>query len=814
MKRVWRCYLPFAYNRKRIVAWNCKGTLDQVRQRQGTISLGASILLFRYFSSMNTIASRQESCNLQFTDLKDILYEDAGRQRLVDSSRRNPKGLRDSTDLGVRDTDSFLRSASAEEILDFLNKNIHRQERASSYASREVIWKSLAFVYTDAPRNISKNLFSSIESRIFERLFYVALKEPSEKERNRAIVIVGDFFYASVGSGVSHVEPHLKIRILSEYILALAYENRLDRALELWEERKAQGTDMYDQAWWWEIGIKLYASRNHIDTAFKVANNVQIRFGKISDYAYTVLFVQLCKVGQIKMAKRIYMDMFSKYISGTTDIDFDTGEVRRKKILRRLLQCIRAAFDAGDSSLGFLILRDFEDIGGKFGTNQAIMLMDHLTNEEVKKQLEEVSSDKSKRMRITESEKKKIEAIIKVCLSKFSDAFDEAEFYRIWLDRLCRLGLTEYMAEVFNEMVKKGIKASSFHTQAMLRGLLLSKQYKAADNFLRVMEEVRILELQDESIENYTIGPPIANHYALFVQYHLRRRQKDKVNTILKRMKELEIFPNTVLINALLTDAFHEKDYRKMWSTLDIIRSSNQKIQPDTVTYSLIWRSLYRLHRHLIALSLKIEKYPTVDRRREAALKNMEKLARQTPDARKLLREMVSNNQWNPNAAIASYILRALIFMDDISATLCVIELFGHSYKLRPTTDVLSAVVQSLAFLILRPVLGKQGKENFQSALDYQHNTLNEKMCQLPENSSQTSLQKTILADFKELSYRNGREADELDWLDISSLISYWVLRDFSEADRQVFYNDFLKFRKELGFSHSQPRYFDIDKIR
>ncbi|KAK9368465.1 hypothetical protein V1509DRAFT_623000 [Lipomyces kononenkoae] len=630
----------------------------------------------------------------------------------------------------------------------------------------------------------------------FRDMFKISSRLSSEREASSATRLVGDVFYmANMLRPVSerHLPPQLDMR----YIISLADNNSVNSALRLWQARKIELSEEYR---WWELGVELHLKKSDVEGALGATRDLMDKFGRISTYTRMILFIKFCQVGNLKLSEEVYHDMITGFDDMYSKVeDQETKDKMIQNFKRTLVKCARAALDAGDTRLGYAMVNKIEELGGNAGGNISLMLMDHLSRSAINSVLDDAQLH-DHRVRPSPEAIGWLSDVVKQSLADFPEAERSQEFYRVLLNRFCELRLVDEMVYLFRRMMDVGVRPTTFNVQSLLRVLLDKNRLEDARKILTVMEIVRKHELQGLSIDNLPITPPIAEHYALFLQYYARRQQPEGSKEIIARMQELEIKPSITVFNAIISGAFHKNDFRKVWSTLLMIQSSaSEGVYPDAHTYQLVWRSMDRY----VRMRARLYARHTSAKKRAGLNKKLSGDSDGIPleSMREVLVGMVNNSAWNPSLDVYVYALRALFFAEDVMAGLCVLEICWRVHRFQLTEEVVTTVIDNLSAIVLNPRLGFN-KNIFTPALARDDFEMPSRT--LHASDKKTVLKSIIVGDLLHLcldreNSENFNPENDIEWEDLIKLVFLWISKVSYETNLIVYQNDLKSLRKLLG---------------
>ncbi|KAJ8101440.1 hypothetical protein POJ06DRAFT_300765 [Lipomyces tetrasporus] len=688
--------------------------------------------------------------------------------------------------------ETFEPSAVQKFVLDSLKQVKESREFTSELGS---VLHYMRTENSDAAISVS----SQLPMEAFADLFAVAARLSNGRESAAITRLVGDVFYMANRArplSEQQLPPPLDMR----YILALGDGNDVTTALHLWQARKSELSEEYR---WWELGVELYLKRSDVQAALGAARDLMNKFGRISTYTRSILFIKFCQIGQMKLAEGVYNEMIARFVDMRRGIeDSQKRERMEHNFIRTLVKCARTALDTGNTSLGYSIVNKIEELGGRTGGNISLMLMDHLTRNAISQVLENAQIH-NRRVLPSPEAIAWFGKVVQQSLADFPEAEKSQEFYRVLLNRFCDLRLVDEMVFLFRRMMDVGVKPTSYNVQSLLRVLLDKNRIEDARKILQVMEIVRKHELQGLSIDNLPITPPIAEHYGLFLQYYARRKQPEGSKEMISRMQDLKIKPSIAIFNAIIADSFHKNDFGKVWSTFEMIQSSaSEGVYPDALTYQLLWRSMDRYLR----MRARLYARHTATKQRAELVRKLSGDSDAIPldNMREVLVGMVNNSKWKPSLDVYVYAIRALFFSEDVMAGLCVLEICWRVHQFHLTEEIATTVIDNISAIVLNPRLGFK-KDIFTPAVereDFEPPSSN-----LHSADKKGFLKSIIVTDLLHICRNRESSEDDVNWEDLIKLVLLWINKVSFDTNIIVYQNDLHSLRKLLGIDDSLLSY-------
>ncbi|KAK9240556.1 hypothetical protein V1525DRAFT_395333 [Lipomyces kononenkoae] len=706
-------------------------------------------------------------------------YFQSQAQNALDSSQQPPTSSAAHQLLEV-----FDPTAVHQFIVDSIDQAKHARDPMSD------LWTVLDYMRTE---NGDESIIVSAKLSMdaFKDIFKISSRLSNGREASRLTRMVGDVFYMA-NTMRPNSEQHLPPQLDMSYILALADTNSVNNALRLWQARKAELSQEYR---WWELGVELYLKKSDVEGALGAARDLLHKFRRISTYTRMILFIKFCEMGNLKLSEEMYHDMVTGFNDMYSKVeDHELKDKMKQNFKRTLVKCARAALDTGNTRLGYAIINEIEELGGKAEGNISLMLMDHLTRSAINSVLDDAQLH-HRRARPSPEAIGWLGNVVKQSLADFPEAEKSQEFYRVLLNRFCELRLVDEMVFLFRRMMDVGVKPTTFNVQSLLRVLLDKNRIEDARKILKVMEIVRKHELQGLPIDKLPITPPIAEHYGLFLQYYARRQQRQRSKEIIARMQELEIKPSITVFNAIISDAFHRNDFQKVWSTVLMIQSSaSDGVYPDAHTYQLVWRSMdryLRMRARLYARHTSTKERAEINRKLSGDSDSIP-----LESMRELLVSMVNNSEWKPSLDVYVYVIRALFFAEDVMAGLCVLEICWRLHRFKLTEEVVTIVIDNLSAIVLNPRQGFN-RNIFSPAVE--RDDFEMPSGALHASDKKAVLKSIIVGDLLHLCLDRENPEDDINWEHLIKLVFLWISKVSFETNLIVYQNDFQSLRKLLG---------------
>ncbi|KAK9449903.1 uncharacterized protein V1518DRAFT_415026 [Limtongia smithiae] len=701
------------------------------------------------------------------------------------------------------DFDQILHTCAPADVVRFIQSVVPFTDNTIVDYNAPVVEKDIERIWMlmkrlrhpTVPQTDGLEISNMLNDDTFSYLFSVAW---NSKQRSVNTKLVGDVYF------IGGMDRPLHPSNLRKYVLSLGECDELDRALSIWQDKGDNCIPPREKLNWMEIGVSLYLQRSDIERAVLLAQEIQQHAGRLSSRVRTMIFVKLCELGKLQAARRVYDEIFNLYImkKERSGKGGKAEQRQRRKFLSQLLKCARGAFDAGDTKLGFAIMQNFELLGGIVEESSSLLLLDHLTTAEVDK-VHTAWKDKSKSMTNVSQFSESANKVIEISSNWVPELQKDEEYFRICLDRFRKLGLVRPAIAVFRKMVENNIKPSSIHIHSLLSVLLNNNNYTSAKTILHILELVREVELSGQSVEDVSLLPPVADHFGLFLQYHARRNQDKEMREILSRMKQLKIAPNTVTLNILMSDAFHDKDIARTLKIFKLIKSlAADGVFPDKHTYMVVWRSL---DRHMRATAV------TSARRRDVlGMSNWdpENMGLTTRTLRQMLTETASSSVWKHDVNVYKFALRAIGFNSDIVGILCVLEICGRVHKFPLAEEITELVIQNLAsilldhrsrFLPVNELMSPGYATRYISSSGVFGANLG--------GSDKDSLKRFMYLDILEICNTRDPMGD-LMWDDVMKLVYIWLSRATASTEQlQSVLRDLNGMRAKLGLDDEPPSY-------
>lgn len=658
--------------------------------------------------------------------------------------------------------------------------------------SDDGLWRSLRSLRDGGivnQRDEKLRILRSSES-LYHELFLLA--QSSVRYRPFATKLLGELYYFFDDGSLAFVEisgndtnpASFALRCCnkneSQYIkVALNIDPSMSKAFSLWNYRRNNAWKGI--RWWWELGIGLLLRTHQLKLAVELSREIEEKFGNIGDQTQTNFISHLFRMGKTSQAVEMYDRMYAKFgtqLQAITQREANSDVVLNKKIkfVANLKTCLRSALTVNNLSICKKIVSDIQSMDVPSNVDEAVMLLELLTGLQLKSVFEERLKVRPTKSQLHKESKEnviqKLNGYVSTCINDFPEAAESPELYRIWMDRLSRIGALDDLLAIFQTLLSKQISLNDSHMHSILKALLSSKTvacYAAAEEILQIMEHIRAREMAGERLYDSLVGPPVAAHYGLFIKHFSRRGQKDMVYGFLQRMRVFDITPDSTIFNALIDNAKHEQDFELIWDIY--ISMKKLHVRLDAYSFIRLWKYLSAYYKSFLLYGSGKHDNSSNDycfNRLSLIDDNMENMAyRQNgksitspPDCRMLLTELASAGVTFPiSSIIFLHVFEVFIMRKDFAGCICAIEICDRIHQQQLNKQILDGFLKIFSHIV--------AQKKAAAKLDIYDNS-----------DGCTDKQLTKMRMIQELLCETGmrEEADqEIQYHDLAKLIISWA---------------------------------------
>ncbi|KAK7207902.1 hypothetical protein BZA70DRAFT_272470 [Myxozyma melibiosi] len=694
---------------------------------------------------------------------------------------------------------NLMREFNSAELEAFICDSISESQDGTPrfLKNPDLIWRIIVHVMGKHTHlEIRQELASQISPSTFSSLLSLT-RTIRGHDRYQVTALVGDLFFLNDAGLV------LTPDALKNYIIALGRTNRFAEAFKTWERFYPDG-DFEDERkeTWMELGIALYIDQGKLDLAAAAARRLQKLAGRLRPQMRTRFFVKLCELGRKKEAETVYSEMIDSFgIAERRLQDKAVIKEERKKLHWQLIKCSKAAIDAGYTVLSKTIVQDYEFLGGELEVDFAFVLVDRLSQNEVSRVFFKTGKSPRGNGVGASADVSGLKQALELAELFDDNSKASRKFYELAMRRFSSLGRLEETVSYFERVLHLGLKPSSRMIYYLLRMILWKGNYQDALDILETLEAVRAAELAGEPIDRSVLCSPAAEHYALFIKYHLIRRNDSVAADFLERLRLMKVKPTVAVFNGLMSDALHDHDYRRVFKVYDLICSlASENVFPDRHTFILLWDATSHIQRlrfrKMAGKKISDEQVQQLDRLPKISLQEM----------RRNLLMTIGNGSRDDDYVLYSHVFRSFLYSVDLATCLPLMEYCVQNQNIPLEDEIIDMFIRNSVQIILYVNRNKKHKrkELLTPAIprEYISHTLPPGKKKHPVDV----LERILAGDLLEICYFRGRGVPSpITWEDLMRLVFLWLRKGISQANIDGLEKYMDELRTKLGLDSPTP---------
>lgn len=419
-------------------------------------------------------------------------------------------------------------------------------------------------------------------------LFQVAKDEKNAKH----IKLVGDLLYRYQ---LVRLDPFNEV----SYLTALSKTKSIGRAIDIWKSRLSKD-DVKNSVWWYEVGICLLQDAHLLIKAESLALRMKEKFSYVSPKVCLRFVKRYLDISKTEKAWEWYQYMLDQVkANGFGDPEYIQGDLTPEEAALLFNKKIQPSqSDMLTTLVVFIkevklfhsvqVIKDLQQFKVDIPVNVILSALRIFS-----KNISKVSDEHIKQFfslttqfEIKEAKDLLMTTVLQDLAKANPKLLDTPEFYEIWIATLANLNEIDIAFKVFKSMLDRNISPSLMVVHTLLKSLLSRNKLHFAFKFLETLEG------KEYSQENIKFPKPTAIHYALFIQYGARRNKRAFVETILKRMENLNVKHDQTSYMALIYFRYRSRDFNGIFEILN-----TPGMQYSQESYNAIWSMISDFYR-------------------------------------------------------------------------------------------------------------------------------------------------------------------------------------------------------------------------
>ncbi|KAF2791883.1 hypothetical protein K505DRAFT_247894 [Melanomma pulvis-pyrius CBS 109.77] len=175
-----------------------------------------------------------------------------------------------------------------------------------------------------------------------------------------------------------------------------------------------------------------------------------------------------------------------------------------------------------------------------------------------------------------------------------------SELFGHWMQAATVKQAPEAATQILEMMFTRGNVPQTFHFNLLLRNLLRTKdkgrELKAENISWHMIEKLqRAKEIGTSADGPRKVPPADITTFALAMRHHANHLQWEHVDFLARRMNELELLPNSTILNVLMENQIRQGKYSRAWEiykSFTNVPEGTRGVFPDGANFRCLWLAL------------------------------------------------------------------------------------------------------------------------------------------------------------------------------------------------------------------------------